>query len=81
MSDSMAKPTLKDWKSTFRHSLIPALAGALVVGLGTLNPEKFGLGPVEQIIATAVLSGIGRFLQRFVTTIQEAPPVPAAPAK
>ena len=77
MSEALAKPSGKDWKSTFRHGIIPALAGALVVGLGTLNPAIFGLSPVGQAVATAVIAGVGRFLQRFFTTIPEAPAPPA----
>ena len=73
MSDAFTKPTPKDWKSTFRHTIIPACAGVLVVGLGALDPTRFGLSPAGQAIATVILSAIGRFLQRFVTTIPEAP--------
>lgn len=79
MSDALTKPTHKDWKSTFRHTIIPALSGALVVGLGALDPASFGLSPMGQAIATFLLSGLGRFVQRFVTTIPEAPPKAAPP--
>lgn len=65
-----------DWndiKSGLRHVLVPALAGAAVEGLQTVQPTKLLANPTAQLTATVVLAGIIRLLQRFVIRLPSSP--------
>ena len=71
MSDALAKPSGKDWKSTLRHVGIPLLAGAGVAALQTAQTGVFDYHEMKGAAVVALISGIIRFIQRFVVTIPE----------
>ena len=63
------KANKRDFWSGIRHTIAPAAAGGLLLVVQSINPELLGLSPVGQLLATAAIAGIGRFLQRFVTKV------------
>ena len=71
MSDALAKPSGKDWKSTLRHILFPFVAGVTVAALQTAQSGVFDLNAMKGAAIVATISGVLRFLQRFTTTIPE----------
>ena len=72
MSAALAKPSGKDWKSTFRHVGIPLIAGAGVAALQTAQAGEFNLDQMKSAAVIALISGIIRFFQRFATAIPES---------
>ena len=71
----MSKPLSagnKDWKSAFRHTIIPALAGGVLIVVNAIDPTLMHLSPVMQALVVAGLSGLGRLAQRFTQDIPES---------
>ena len=61
----------RDFWSGVRHAVIPAVAGGALLLVQAIDPTALGLSPVGQALAVAAISGVGRFLQRFVTKVPE----------
>lgn len=67
------KANKRDFWSGIRHTIVPAVAGGLLLLTEAIDPALLSLSPVEQAIATAALAGVGRFLQRFLTKVPDVP--------
>ena len=76
MSVSM-KGNKRDFWSGIRHTIAPAIAGGALVLIEAIDPAMLNLSPVGQAIAIAAISGIGRYLQRFLTKVPDVQDVPS----
>ena len=76
MSVSM-KGNKRDFWSGIRHTIVPAIAGGALLLVQAFDAAMLNLSPVGQAIAIAAISGIGRYLQRFLTKIPDAQEVPS----
>ena len=63
--------TNKDWKSAVRHVVFPLIAGAGVAALQTAQSGVFSYHEMKSAAIVAVISGVIRFFQRFVTNVPD----------
>lgn len=54
-------------KSALRHTIMPILAGAAVAALQAIQVGTFNLAQAKTAFVTAVIAGVIRLLQVFVT--------------